>query len=93
MARLLFAYPAVHVLESAVKTICCNLCLRLLESAWRKQISDTNLPKIPVTPIGYVDAVKYLSKMDGEQVQNSWKGGLNITYRYGPGFRAPHNER
>jgi len=51
------------------------------------------LPTIPVTPIGYVDAVKYLEKLDGDEVDESWKGGLEITYRYGPGFTGEYNTR
>uniref|UniRef100_F6ZAX9 Glutamate carboxypeptidase 2 n=1 Tax=Ciona intestinalis TaxID=7719 RepID=F6ZAX9_CIOIN len=50
-----------------------------------------HLPKIPVTPIGYIDAVKYLGKLAGEEVIDTWKGGMNITYRYGPGFSAEHS--
>ncbi|KAM4690072.1 glutamate carboxypeptidase 2-like [Rhinophrynus dorsalis] len=53
---------------------------------------DIGLPQIPVTPIGYNDAVKYLSKMSGVEVPDSWKGKLNITYRVGKGFASPFEE-
>lgn len=62
------------------------------ETAWRKSEDDLRLPKIPVTPIGYNDAIKYLSKMDGEEVPQGWAGALNITYRLGPGFLGDHKE-
>ncbi|KAM8920874.1 putative N-acetylated-alpha-linked acidic dipeptidase [Pelodytes ibericus] len=51
-----------------------------------------NLPSIPVTPIGYNDAAKYLSKMSGVEVPSSWKGKLKLTYRVGPGFVSPHDK-
>jgi len=38
------------------------------------------LPKIPVTPIGYEDAEKYLSRLAGDEVAEDWRGGINITY-------------
>ncbi|XP_006628182.2 N-acetylated-alpha-linked acidic dipeptidase 2 [Lepisosteus oculatus] len=44
------------------------------------------LPKIPVHPIGYHDAVHLLRNMGGEVPPNSWKGALNVSYRIGPGF-------
>ena len=54
---------------------------------------DLNLPKIPVTPIGYGDAIKYLEKIGGDIVNKTWKGGLNITYRYGPSLNSEYNSR
>nr|XP_009859433.1 putative N-acetylated-alpha-linked acidic dipeptidase [Ciona intestinalis] len=61
-----------------------------IPTAWFKNVSETSLPKIPVTPIGYIDAVKYLSKMGGPAVPAGWSGGLNITYRIGPGFSGTY---
>ncbi|XP_064157733.1 N-acetylated-alpha-linked acidic dipeptidase 2 [Anguilla rostrata] len=46
------------------------------------------LPKIPVHPIGYNDAVNLLKNMGGEIPPNNWKGDLNVSYRIGPGFTA-----
>jgi len=62
-------------------------------SAYRIPEEELILPKIPVTPIGYVDAVKYLEKLGGDEVDETWKGGLNITYRYGDGFKDEYNTR
>ncbi|XP_066428520.1 putative N-acetylated-alpha-linked acidic dipeptidase [Eleutherodactylus coqui] len=59
-------------------------------SAFYADEKDIKLPNIPVTPISYNDAVKYLSKMAGMEVQSAWKGKLNITYRVGPGFASPY---
>ncbi|KAM4013380.1 putative N-acetylated-alpha-linked acidic dipeptidase [Anomaloglossus baeobatrachus] len=61
-------------------------------SAFFLDQKNMNLPKIPVTPIGYNNAVKYLSKMSGMEVPNKWKGRLNITYRVGPGFASPYEK-
>ncbi|KAJ8280424.1 hypothetical protein GJAV_G00054410 [Gymnothorax javanicus] len=44
------------------------------------------LPKIPVHPIGYHDAINLLKNMGGLIPPNNWKGALNISYRIGPGF-------
>ncbi|MCI4385582.1 hypothetical protein PGIGA_G00052080, partial [Pangasianodon gigas] len=44
------------------------------------------LPKIPVHPIGYGDAVHLLKNMGGASPPPDWKGALNVSYRIGPGF-------
>ncbi|XP_077981978.1 N-acetylated-alpha-linked acidic dipeptidase 2-like [Glandiceps talaboti] len=54
--------------------------------AYRIDESDAHLPTIPVHPIGYDDAKEFLSRMKGGEVIDDWRGGLNIIYRYGPGF-------
>lgn len=64
-----------------------------LASAWHVPDGDLKLPKIPVTPIGSIDAQKYLSKMGGHEVNRTWKGGLNLVYRYGPGLNAQYRNR
>ncbi|KAG8560818.1 hypothetical protein GDO81_015143 [Engystomops pustulosus] len=61
-------------------------------SAFYLDEKDIELPKIPVTPIGYNDAVKYLSKLSGIEAPSKWKGNLNITYRIGPGFASPYEK-
>ncbi len=43
------------------------------------------LTKIPVLPISYGDALPLLSALDGDVVPPSWRGGLPITYKTGPG--------
>uniref|UniRef100_A0A8W8I1Q4 PA domain-containing protein n=1 Tax=Magallana gigas TaxID=29159 RepID=A0A8W8I1Q4_MAGGI len=55
------------------------------ETAYRLNESDPNtmLPKIPCHPIGYGVAKTLMSYMSGDQVPASWRGGLNITYRFG----------
>lgn len=50
--------------------------------------NETSLVTIPVTPIGYDDAIKYLEKMGGDEVPEAWAGGLPITYKLGPGFEG-----
>lgn len=39
------------------------------------------LHSIPVSPIGYGEAEKILSQMNGDPVPQSWQGGLPFTYR------------
>nr|XP_054759641.1 N-acetylated-alpha-linked acidic dipeptidase 2-like [Lytechinus pictus] len=53
---------------------------------YRLNESDPSLPTIPVHPISYGDAQQLLSELAGDEVPDAWKGGLNITYRFGPGF-------
>nr|XP_015205974.1 PREDICTED: putative N-acetylated-alpha-linked acidic dipeptidase [Lepisosteus oculatus] len=55
----------------------------------QKEISV--LSAIPVTPIGYDDAIRYLRLLAGPDVPSTWRGQLNVTYRHGPGFTAPHD--
>lgn len=64
-----------------------------IDTAWRESIDDAPLRGIPVTPIGYDDAIKFLIKMAGDEVPEDWRGDLNITYRYGPGFAGSHSNR
>jgi len=42
-------------------------------------------PQIPVLPISYGDAQFFLKGLSGPQAPPSWQGGLNFTYRTGPG--------
>uniref|UniRef100_A0A8C4DVD9 Glutamate carboxypeptidase 2 n=1 Tax=Dicentrarchus labrax TaxID=13489 RepID=A0A8C4DVD9_DICLA len=49
-------------------------------------LDGVGLPKIPVHPIGFHDAVNLLKNMGGQIPPNNWKGALNVSYRIGPGF-------
>ncbi|HTE32173.1 MAG TPA: transferrin receptor-like dimerization domain-containing protein [Chryseolinea sp.] len=49
-----------------------------------------NLLKIPVQPISYADALPLLSALGGPVAPESWRGGLPITYRVGPGAAKVH---
>jgi N-acetylated-alpha-linked acidic dipeptidase len=44
-----------------------------------------NLPRIPTTPISYGDAQPLLEGLGGQTAPESFRGGLPITYRVGPG--------
>lgn len=46
--------------------------------------------KIPVLPIGYGDAQPLLAALDGRTVPATWRGGLPLTYHYGPGPAKVH---
>ena len=48
------------------------------------------LTKIPVLPISYGDAQPLLAALTGSVVPESWRGGLPITYRFGPGAARVH---
>lgn len=43
------------------------------------------ITQIPVLPISYRDALPLLEAMGGEVVPEEWRGGLPITYHFGPG--------
>ena len=44
------------------------------------------VPSIPVQPISYGDAEKFLSRIGGEVAPDDWQGQINITYHIGPDF-------
>uniref|UniRef100_A0A9J8A653 Glutamate carboxypeptidase 2 n=1 Tax=Cyprinus carpio carpio TaxID=630221 RepID=A0A9J8A653_CYPCA len=63
------------------------------EYTYRSSLEDAvGLPKIPVHPIGYHDAVHLLQHMGGPHPPDNWKGSLNISYRIGPGFTDGLNQ-
>jgi N-acetylated-alpha-linked acidic dipeptidase len=45
----------------------------------------STITKIPVLPISQRDALPLLAALDGEVVPAEWRGGLPITYHFGPG--------
>jgi N-acetylated-alpha-linked acidic dipeptidase len=60
-------------------------------SATRLDIkSVTTLTKIPVLPISYGDAQPLLLALGGPVVPADWRGGLPITYRFGPSSARAH---
>lgn len=50
----------------------------------------TTITKIPVLPISYGDAQPLLAALGGSLVPSAWRGGLPITYRFGPGQAKVH---
>ncbi len=46
--------------------------------------------KIPVQPISYADALPLLSALGGPMAPATWRGGLPISYRLGPGPAKVH---
>ncbi|HEY3746299.1 MAG TPA: transferrin receptor-like dimerization domain-containing protein [Gemmatimonadaceae bacterium] len=50
----------------------------------------TTITRIPVLPISYGDAQPLLSALGGPVVPSEWRGGLPITYRFGPGAAKVH---
>ncbi|XP_071549932.1 N-acetylated-alpha-linked acidic dipeptidase 2-like isoform X2 [Panulirus ornatus] len=47
---------------------------------------EADQPKIPVQPVGYGDAWHLLRLLDGDEAPLEWQGGLNFTYKLGPGL-------
>ncbi|HEY7169773.1 MAG TPA: transferrin receptor-like dimerization domain-containing protein [Vicinamibacterales bacterium] len=59
--------------------------------AARLRLADApTITKIPVLPISYGDAQPLLEAMTGPVAPASWRGGLPITYRLGPGPARVH---
>jgi N-acetylated-alpha-linked acidic dipeptidase len=59
--------------------------------AKRLPISEAQtIMKIPVLPIGYGDAKPFLAALSGPAVPPEWRGGLPITYHFGPGPAKVH---
>ncbi|KAL9983847.1 hypothetical protein ACROYT_G006087 [Oculina patagonica] len=61
--------------------------LPAIDGVYRITRNDTDvLPNIPAQVITYDDAVEFLKRLKGDPVPQEWAGGLNIVYRFGPGF-------
>jgi N-acetylated-alpha-linked acidic dipeptidase len=61
------------------------------KNAKRLDLKDAaTLTKIPVVPISYADAQPLLASLAGPNAPDSWRGGLPITYRVGPGPGKVH---
>ena len=55
------------------------------------EISESKtLPKIPVLPLSYADALPLLRNLGGPVVPKEWRGALPITYHVGPGPAKVH---
>ena len=57
------------------------IVIQELEKIERIDPKNAQLHSIPVSPIGYGEAEKILSQMNGDPVPQSWQGGLPFTYR------------
>ncbi len=61
------------------------------KSAKRLSVAQApTITKIPVLPISYGDAQPLLEALGGALAPGSWRGGLPITYRLGPGPAKVH---
>ncbi len=61
------------------------------KTAKRLPLSEaTTITRIPVLPISYADAQPLFAALGGAVVPQSWRGGLPITYRFGPGPARVH---
>lgn len=53
--------------------------------ARRLPVSDINVPRIPVVPMGYGNAAALLRDLRGTPIPAAWQGGLPFRYHVGPG--------
>ncbi|XP_067026135.1 glutamate carboxypeptidase 2-like [Acropora muricata] len=53
---------------------------------YRRSREESELPPIPAHPMGYGDAIQFLSRMGGSEAPEDWKGSLDLSYRLGPGY-------
>lgn len=61
------------------------------KDAKRLDVKDAaTITKIPVLPISYADARPLLAALEGPVAPTTWRGGLPITYRIGPGPAKVH---
>lgn len=60
-----------------------------IESAFRIPEEEAAVPKIPVQPISYGDALQIFKHLGGEKALEEWQGGLEVEYHMGPGLRDP----
>jgi len=51
-----------------------------------------SIPRIPVLPISYADALPLLKALAGPVAPDEWRGGLPVTYHLGPGPARVHLE-
>ena len=62
-----------------------------VKGAKRLAVKDIpTITRIPVLPISYGNAQPLLAALKGSIVPDSWKGGLPLTYRFGPGPAMVH---
>ncbi|XP_053398140.1 N-acetylated-alpha-linked acidic dipeptidase 2-like [Mercenaria mercenaria] len=59
-----------------------------IETAYRELDPQNYLPSIPCHPIGYGIAINLMRKLGGEMVPENWRGGMNVTYRFGNSFQT-----
>ena len=57
----------------------------------RLAIKDSKvIVQIPTIPISWGDALPFLQQLDGRTVPTAWRGGLPITYKFGPSKAKAH---
>jgi len=56
-----------------------------VEGARRVPEDSLDIPKIPIIPMSYGNARRFLEPMTGPSVPQSWQGGLPFRYHVGPG--------
>ena len=56
-----------------------------VEGARRVPEDSLDIPKIPIIPMSYANARRFLEPMTGPSVPQSWQGALPFRYHVGPG--------
>ncbi|PVD37111.1 hypothetical protein C0Q70_04105 [Pomacea canaliculata] len=54
--------------------------------------SQDFLTSLPVFPVSYNDAKRLMQNLSGRDVPSDWVGGLNVTYKTGPGYIVSNQE-
>lgn len=62
------------------------------DGIYRKSSDEIKMPYIPAHPISAEDAEHFLSLLGGDKAPDDWQGGLQITYRLGPGFTGNYSD-
>ena len=61
-----------------------------VEGARRLPEDSLDIPRIPIIPMSYGNARRFLEVMTGPSVPQSWQGGLPFRYHVGPGPAQAH---
>ena len=61
-----------------------------VEGARRVPEDSLDIPKIPIIPMSYGNARRFLEAMTGPSVPQTWQGGLPFHYHVGPGPLRAH---
>ena len=63
-----------------------------LNFTYRIPENTMEIPVIPVLPISYEDAYRYLSILNGTDAPDDWQGGFKLKYKFGGSFVASHSD-
>ncbi|XP_048579840.1 glutamate carboxypeptidase 2 isoform X2 [Nematostella vectensis] len=62
-----------------------------VDGIYQKPMKEAQTTKVPAQTISYADAKVLLSKMTGDLVPESWRGALDVAYRFGASGNTSSN--